>query len=79
MADYNSELFRRYHLLLIDTAYGGRGEAYMEERMEEYLDYNLNSSANIFNNTSSYYVFDINGDLKINDEIVCENRAVLKI
>ena len=25
------------------------------------------------------YVFDINGDLKINDEIVCENRAVLKI
>lgn len=79
MADYNSELFRRYHLLLIDTAYGGRGEAYMEERMEEYLDYNLNSSANIFNNTSSYYEFDINDvALVAKVGILDDNMSVFK-
>lgn len=40
--DYQPDLFRRYHLLAVDATYYGRGEGYLEKRVQEYLDYNLN-------------------------------------
>lgn len=39
--DYQPDLFRRYHLLAVDTTYYGRGEGYLEKRVQDYLDYNL--------------------------------------
>lgn len=42
MADYNSELFERYHLLFMDPTYGTGSEAVAEEKMEDYLDVSLN-------------------------------------
>lgn len=43
MADYNSELFERYHLLFMDPTYGTGSEAAAEEKIEDYLDASLNS------------------------------------
>lgn len=45
MADYNSELFERYHLLFIDPTYGTGSEAAAEERINDYLDSSLNGEA----------------------------------
>lgn len=44
MADYNSELFARYHLLFMDPTYGTGSEAAAEEKIEDYLDASLNNS-----------------------------------
>lgn len=40
--DYQPELFRRYHLLALDRTYYGKGEGFLEQRAEEFLNYNLN-------------------------------------
>ena len=42
MADYNSELFERYHLLFMDPTYGTGSEAALEEKITDYLEYSLN-------------------------------------
>lgn len=42
MADYNSELFERYHLLFMDPAYGTGSEAAFEEKVTDYLECSLN-------------------------------------
>lgn len=42
MADYNRELFERYHLLFIDPTYGTESEAVAEEKIEDYLEVSLN-------------------------------------
>lgn len=42
MADYNHELFERYHLFFLDPAYGTDSEAVAEERLESYLEDSLN-------------------------------------
>lgn len=42
MADYNEELFERYHLLFLDTTYGTGSEAVLEEKMKDYLETSLN-------------------------------------
>lgn len=42
MADYNEELFERYHLLFLDPTYGTGSEAIMEEKIVDYLDNSLN-------------------------------------
>lgn len=42
MADYNSELFERYHLLFMDPTYGTGSEAALEERVTDYLECSLN-------------------------------------
>lgn len=42
MADYNRELFDRYHLLFMDPTYGTGSEAAAEEKIEDYLEVSLN-------------------------------------
>ena len=42
MADYNSELFERYHLLFMDPTYGTGSEAALEEKITDYLESSLN-------------------------------------
>lgn len=42
LADYNSELFERYHLLFMDPTYGTDSEAALEERVTDYLECSLN-------------------------------------
>ena len=46
--DFQPDLFRRYHLLALDQTYYGRGEGYLEERVKEYLEYNLNPSHGLY-------------------------------
>lgn len=46
--DYQPDLFQRYHLLALDRTYYGRGEGYLEERMKEYLTYNLTESDTLY-------------------------------
>lgn len=42
MADYNRELFERYHLLFMDPTYGTGSEAAAEEKINDYLEVSLN-------------------------------------
>jgi len=42
MADYNEELFERYHLLFMDPTYGTRSEAVLEEKVKDYIEVSLN-------------------------------------
>ncbi len=42
MADYNSALFERYHLLFMDPTYGTGSEAAIEEKINDYLESSLN-------------------------------------
>lgn len=42
MADYNSRLFERYHLLFMDPTYGTGSEAALEEKITDYLESSLN-------------------------------------
>ena len=44
MADYNRELFERYHLLFIDPTYGTGSDAMAEERLRDYMEESLNDS-----------------------------------
>lgn len=46
--DYQPDLFRRYHILALDQTYYGRGEGYLEERAEEFLEYNLNPQKGMY-------------------------------
>lgn len=49
MADYNRELFERYHLLFLDPTYGTKSEAMLEEKMADYLESSLcEDSTNIY-------------------------------
>ena len=38
MADYDRELFDRYGLLFIDTTYGTDSDAYLEEKISDYVE-----------------------------------------
>ena len=42
MADYNSALFERYHLLFMDPTYGTGSEAVIEEKIQDYMESSLN-------------------------------------
>lgn len=44
MAEYNSYIYEHYHILLIDKAFGGKGEGYLEEKFMENLRVNLGDS-----------------------------------
>jgi len=44
LAGYNRYAFDRYHLLMIDSTYSGRGQAAMEQHMSDALSYNLGDS-----------------------------------
>lgn len=39
--DYQPDLFRRYHILALDKTYYGKGEGFLEQRIEDFLEYNL--------------------------------------
>lgn len=54
MADYNSELFERYHLLFMDPTYGTGSEAVAEEKINDYLETSLNGDED---NGSGIYQF----------------------
>lgn len=54
MADYNEELFERYHLLFMDPTYGTGSEAVAEEKIVDYLETSLNGE-----NGSSLYQFEV--------------------
>lgn len=56
MADYNSALFERYHLLFMDPAYGTGSEAVAEEKIEDYIDVSLNGTDG---RDSGIYVFTV--------------------
>lgn len=44
LADYNRELFERYHLLFMDPTYGTGSRAVMEQKFEDYLTVSLGES-----------------------------------
>lgn len=46
MADYNSMLFERYHLMFLDPTYGTGSEALAEVKISDYLDTSLNGEDN---------------------------------
>lgn len=54
MADYNEELFERYHLLFMDPTYGTGSEAVAEEKIVDYLETSLNGEEG-----SSLYQFEV--------------------
>lgn len=74
MADYNREIFKRYHLLVLDVDYGGRGEAFLEERVDSYLDYTLNNDFK-----TGFYEFSVKDvSLVDNVSILDEDMAFFK-
>ena len=48
MADYNGELFERYHLLFMDPTYGTGSEAAAEEKIMDYLEHSLNADSKMY-------------------------------
>ncbi len=73
MADYNRELFERYHLLFLDATYGTGSEAVLEEKMADYVEYSLNEES------GKIYVFTIE-ELAVTDKknILEDNMELLK-
>lgn len=59
MADYNGELFKRYHLLFIDTTYGTGSNGYLEEKIGDYLDVSLNGNEEMDQGIYQYSIEDI--------------------
>lgn len=62
MADYDSELFKRYDLLFINPTYGTDNNAYLEEKIKGYLDASLNEEEN------RIYQYNIE-DIVVSDEV----------
>lgn len=67
MADYNRELFERYHLLFMDPTYGTESYAALEEKMADYLEVTLNGESA----ESGIYQF------SIEDVAVVESQNIL--
>lgn len=76
LADYNSELFERYHLLFMDPTYGTGSEAALEEKAVDYLETSLNGEEKVGN---GIYKFHIN-ELMLTDResILDSDMALLK-
>ncbi len=64
MADYDRELFERYHLLFMDSTYGTESDGYLEEKILNYLDTSLNGE----DNSDGIYTFSIK-DIGISNKI----------
>lgn len=73
MADYNRELFERYHLLFMDAGYGSGSETALEQKMEDYIVYSLNEE------NKKIYTFVID-ELAVleTDNILDEDMKLLK-
>ena len=74
MADYNKELFERYHLLFMDPTYGTGSEAVIEEKMKDYLETSLNGE-----NGNSLYALEVE-EVAVSDKetILSNNMRMLK-
>lgn len=73
MADYNEELFERYHLLFMDVTYGTGSEAVVEEKMKDYLETSLNGEG------SQFYQYELTEiGLVEKESILSDNMALLK-
>lgn len=73
MADYNRELFERYHLLFLDPTYGTGSEAVLEEKMTDYVEYSLNEES------GKIYVYTVE-EMAVTDEknILDDDMRLLK-
>lgn len=67
MADYNRELFERYHLLFMDPTYGTGSEAVLEEKATDYIECSLNEE------TGKIYVFSIEELAVIEEENILDH------
>lgn len=74
MADYNAELFERYHLLFLDPTYGTGSEAVLEEKIVDYLETSLNGE-----DGSTIYQFQVE-EVAISERetIMSDNMKLLK-
>lgn len=76
MADYNEDLFEKYHLLFIDPTYGTESAAALEEKMKDYLEVSLNGESCEDGNLYQYTIDEIAVvDLS---NILDENMELLK-
>ena len=75
LADYNRELFERYHLLFADPTYGTGSLAMVEEKFRDYLEKSLNGEGVV----NSIYDFEI-GDIALSDykTIIDDDMSLLK-
>ncbi|MDO5154361.1 MAG: DUF5702 domain-containing protein [Eubacteriales bacterium] len=73
MADYNRELFERYHLLFADYTYGTGSEAVLEEKIEDYIVCSLKEEK------GNIYTFNVE-DIQLIDEenVLDKNMKRLK-
>jgi hypothetical protein len=67
MADYNSALFERYHLLFMDPTYGTGSEAVLEEKVKDYLETSLEEKK------GSLYEFAVEDVALIDEESILDN------
>lgn len=74
MADYNAELFERYHLLFLDPTYGTGSVAVLEEKIVDYLETSLNGEEG-----NSLYQFQVE-EVALSEmkTIMSENMKLLK-
>lgn len=54
-AEYNTYIFEHYHILLFDKTCGGRGEAYLEEKLNENMAENMGGKADVEQTVISAY------------------------
>lgn len=72
MADYNEELFERYHLLFMDPTYGTGSEAVIEEKMKDYLETSLNGEGK-----NKFYTFSVEEVAVTEKETILSNNMKL--
>ncbi len=63
-AGYNSYIFEHYHILLFDMNQGGKGEAYLEEKIIEDMETNLGDSFEVQDCAVTEYVSIADDDCK---------------
>lgn len=63
-AGYNSYIFEHYHILLFDMNQGGKGEAYIEEKIVEDMEANLGTNFKVQNCAITKYVSIADDDYK---------------
>lgn len=70
IADYNSELFEKYHLLFMDPTYGTGSEAVAEEKISDYLESSLNGETG---KDEGIYRFKVEEIMLINQNNILED------
>ena len=75
LADYNTELSKRYHILFFDRTYNKRGEEEVEKRIEDYMDYQLNPSQFLTKKALGLYDCSVELARYENDTTIMENHC----